>query len=308
MAKILYLARHRNPATAEDEAAIGHALESLGHEVIRLDEPYVSPKRRRVPVTINKITEADTQRPADFLLFHHYGDFGQLAKFPHPKCFWYFDRVTCDDPTLAGRSQVREAWLQQAMQTAGVGFCTDGDAVARHPDRLVFLPQGCDERVAGRGAGHGAGDILFTGIARGGVGRESFVAEMRARYAQRFMHVERGFHGRDLANLVASHPIVVAPDAPVSDRYASNRVWLTLGYGGFLLHPWCDFLQGCYRDGKEIVYYRNRAELHAHIAYYLGNPEERQRIAQAGLQRTLAEHTYRHRAAKLIEVVRERLL
>lgn len=307
--RILYLARHRSPVSNEDEQAIGWALEQLGHDVIRIPEPYLSPKRRRIPVTLHRISDAETQRPGDFLLFHHYSDFEQLQRFPHPKAFWYFDRVTCDDPTLAGRSQVREAWLRQAMQHAGVGFCTDGDAVARHPDRLVFLPQGCDERVTGRGSGHQTADILFTGIGRnGGQGRESFVHEMRARYEQRFLHVERGFHGRGLANLIASHPIIVAPDAPLSDRYASNRVWLTLGFGGFLLHPYSQFLTECYQDRHEIVYYRNRTELHELIAYYLGRPEERQRIAQAGLQRTLAAHTYRHRAARLIEVVQERLL
>ena len=76
-------------------------------------------------------TEADIQQPADFLLFHHFSDFEQLQRFPHPKAFWLFDLVSCPDATLHARNRAREDWLRRATEVATVGFLTDGDAVNR---------------------------------------------------------------------------------------------------------------------------------------------------------------------------------
>lgn len=308
--KILYLARFGQLISNQDEDAIAHALEKLGHTVTRIQEPRTRFRRR----TFHPLTDRYISQHADFLLFHHYGDFAQLKRFPHPKVFWLFDLVSYPDETLASRNAAREEWLRNAMDVAALGFCTDGDAVARqpghpdHPDRLHWLPQGADERVTGAGTGHGAADILFTGIYRGGAQRESFVEEMRARYGSRFLHVERGIHGRSMANLIAGHPIVVAPDGPITDRYTSNRVYNVLGFGGFLLHPYSEFLTEYYTDGKEIVYYQNREELHDKIAFYLPREQERRQIAEAGLARTLSQHLYRHRVERLLQIVQSRLL
>ncbi len=55
--------------------------------------------------------------------------------------------------------------------------------------------------------------------------------------------------------------------------------------------------------GREIVTYMDDADLLDKIAYYLAHGEEREAIARAGQRRTLAEHTYPHRMARLLEIV-----
>ena len=41
------------------------------------------------------------------------------------------------------------------------------------------------------------------------------------------------------------------------------------------------------------------------VAYYLGHPEELERIAERARQRAVSEHTYRHRMRQLLETVVE---
>lgn len=55
--------------------------------------------------------------------------------------------------------------------------------------------------------------------------------------------------------------------------------------------------------GREIVVYRDDDDLLEKVAYYLAHEEEREAIARAGQRRTLTEHTYPHRMARLLEVV-----
>lgn len=60
-------------------------------------------------------------------------------------------------------------------------------------------------------------------------------------------------------------------------------------------------LEELFEPGREIVVYRDDRDLLEKIAYYLANDEEREAIARAGQQRTLSEHTYAHRMARLVE-------
>lgn len=55
--------------------------------------------------------------------------------------------------------------------------------------------------------------------------------------------------------------------------------------------------------GHELAVYRDDAELLKQIAYYLAHEAERAQIAAAGQRRTLAEHTYTHRAQTLLEAI-----
>jgi hypothetical protein len=55
--------------------------------------------------------------------------------------------------------------------------------------------------------------------------------------------------------------------------------------------------------GREIVTYRDDADLLEKIAYHLAHEGERQAIAAAGQRRTLSEHTYARRAQRIVDVV-----
>lgn len=301
--RIAYVAKH-DSGSNDDEGAVAHGLASLGHEVLKIQERAGA--------------RALMHRP-DFLLFHKWRNAEAVRRFRCPKVFWYFDLVSSGgDPTMAERDKDRQAWMAEMTPTVDIGFCTDGDWVnADKTGKLVRLVQGADARITGRRrksqvcptcneAWQGV-DLLFTGTRRGGQLRESFMIEMTAAYGPSFTWLESGTYREALADLIANSKIVLAPDGPMTDNYWSNRVYIVQGFGGFLMHPWCETLAPQYAEDREIVYYRSREELHDKIAYYLVRPKDREAMQQAALERTLAEHTYTHRCAELVKTVKERL-
>lgn len=304
--KIVYIAKHDSGGN-DDEGAITHALQELGHDVQRLRE-FKGTAAKRVE--------------GDLYLFHNWQHPEYLNGVVGAKAFWYFDLVDFPDKMIRARCQQRLQWIRRALDYSDVGFCTDGNYV-NNPvktaiDRIVKLEQGADERRmptldwlirSQREQGPYVSDrILFTGIQRGGAVRESFVEFMKTTYGPNFYHVPSGVHGERLMNLVASSKFVVAPDGPVTDYYWSNRVYLTLGFGGFLLHPRCEGLERHYSHCREIVYYNSRDDLVGLIEHYREREKDRHEIAQAALERTRREHTYRHRVERLLAVLKERKL
>jgi Glycosyl transferases group 1 len=290
--RIVYIARHDQRRSNDDEGAIAHALGRLGHDVVKLGE---QPARGRYGWP-----------EADLYLFHHWSDHDAIAQLPGPKVFWYFDLVDWpQDKTLERRNKSRRDWMARMIPLVDWGFCTDGDWVANDSSgKLSWLPQGADGRIAGSlGIGKPSSPITFFGIrGGGGMARESWVDELHLRWSGRFRHVPFGVHGQALKEEISRSSIVLAPDSPVTNRYWSNRVWLMLGFGAFLIHPYSRGLEYYYKDDNEIIYYATRDQMSGLIEYWL-SPEQddmRRRIAEAGLKRTLAENLYQHRCEAML--------
>jgi len=304
--RILYVARHGQVGTSnDDEGAIAAALRLLDHDVCCVHESEVD-------------SLGLPERP-DLLLFHKWDDLSALVRlrrhwgYATPAVFWFFDLVDHPDPALANRCRVRRNWMERFTPHVDLGFCTDGDWVRRDTTgKLICLRQGADERVVGRGdrtipaLAPGSGTILLSGIYKGGTLRMSFINEMHARYGSRFRHVQQGIYGRDMADLVASTAVVVAPDGPSTDHYWSNRVYNACGFGAFLVHPYCTDLLMHY-DDTEVAYYDSREGMHDIVERALAEPMRRQATADRALARTLAEHLYRHRCVEMLRQIGERL-
>ena len=61
--------------------------------------------------------------------------------------------------------------------------------------------------------------------------------------------------------------------------------------------------QDWFKDGDEIVLYKNNYNLLKKVKFYLNNDQERIRIANNGYNRLLKEHTYEHRIKKIFQIV-----
>lgn len=295
--KICYIARHGQARSNDDEGSITYALEQLGHKVVCRQEP----KKGVGEFSIG-------EENCDLVLSNHW----RVRRVGPPMAFWYFDPVDFPDPFLASRSEYRRNWIADVTSVVDIGFCTDGDWVVKETTgKLHWLMQGADERVIGRGRQNGNRvPLFFYGTIRHGVYREEQLKELKHKYGDNLRIAARArdrVYRRSLANAIASADICIAPESPVTDRYWSNRVYVTLGFGGFLLHPYSAGLSGQYKDKEEIVFYRSREELDDLIAYYLDRPNARERISQAGMERTLKEHTYRHRCQKMMEIIEAKI-
>jgi spore maturation protein CgeB len=71
--------------------------------------------------------------------------------------------------------------------------------------------------------------------------------------------------------------------------------------GPLLVTEHVDQLGAYYRVGDEAVEFNGPRDLVAVLRRYLADDEERERIARAGLERTLRDHTYEHRLQTIFE-------
>lgn len=103
---------------------------------------------------------------------------------------------------------------------------------------------------------------------------------------------------------------------PDFNFYGNFRTWLNRGIrqikarhfeipacGGFLITETADNLGDYYDMGKEIAVYKNVDDLIAKIKYFLKNDAERQKIASAGYQRTIRDHTYKKRFTEIFKTI-----
>ena len=84
------------------------------------------------------------------------------------------------------------------------------------------------------------------------------------------------------------------------------RVFEIAACGGFQLCDPCVGLDTLFNFETELPVYRTLAELRGRIDYYLAHEDERHAIAHAARQRVLREHTYEHRAQKMLDSILER--
>lgn len=79
------------------------------------------------------------------------------------------------------------------------------------------------------------------------------------------------------------------------------RTFELCGFGIFQLTDFREDLANLYKIGEEVVVYENIDDLIKKVEYYLKNDKERESIANAGMIRTLKDHTYEKRIKYVIE-------
>jgi spore maturation protein CgeB len=120
--------------------------------------------------------------------------------------------------------------------------------------------------------------------------------------------IRPAFHGPawglDMFRILSSSRITLNHHIGIAGAFANNmRLYETTGVGSLLLTDWKQNLGEMFEPGVEVAVYRNAEECAEKIRYYLANEEERARIAHAGQQRTLGEHSYRQRMVQLVGLV-----
>ena len=74
--------------------------------------------------------------------------------------------------------------------------------------------------------------------------------------------------------------------------------------GGFLITQFNKELPYFFKDGLEVVTFKNEYELVDKIKYYLKNESERKQISEGGYRRALMQHTWKNRFEKLFDYVK----
>lgn len=145
--------------------------------------------------------------------------------------------------------------------------------------------------------------------------RPQLINWLRSQYGSRFTHVggdgDTGtVRGEALNRMYASSKIAVGDTLCLNFDYPyywSDRVYETLGRGGFLIHPYIKGMEEHFSDREHLVFYKygDFDQLKYLIEYYLYNEEEREKIRKAGHEHVKANHTYRNRWEYILNKVQE---
>ncbi len=94
----------------------------------------------------------------------------------------------------------------------------------------------------------------------------------------------------------------------ISTDSASNmRLFEATGVGACLVTDWKENLPQLFEPDTEVLTYRGAEECAEKVTYVLAHEEQRSAIAAAGQRRTLRDHNFTHRAARIDEIIRAAL-
>jgi spore maturation protein CgeB len=85
------------------------------------------------------------------------------------------------------------------------------------------------------------------------------------------------------------------------NRQLKARTFEVPGAGGFLLTENAPGLERYFRVGQEVATFESTSDLIDKVRYYLVHPDERDAVARAGHERTMAEHTYDRRISEILK-------
>jgi spore maturation protein CgeB len=110
--------------------------------------------------------------------------------------------------------------------------------------------------------------------------------------------------GRDYALAARLSNIFLSLDAlPGLRKSMSGRIFTAVGCGAFFLCLRVDGIEEVFTPGREIAVFDSQQEMMDMIRYYLSHDTERQKIAENGRRRVLAEYTYEIRLRQMMEII-----
>jgi hypothetical protein len=116
--------------------------------------------------------------------------------------------------------------------------------------------------------------------------------------------------GTEMYQVLRRSRIALNSHIDMAGREAGNmRLFEATGVGAFLLTDFKDNLHTLFAPDREVAVWRSIDDCLAAIDRHLADDKDRAEIAHAGQARTMAQHTYRHRALEILgfaEMIRAR--
>lgn len=316
--KIAFLGNFRVDYTSETHWV--KSIESLGHEVVRLQESEASTEH-----VIVEASKADL-----FIWVHTHGWQTQsmtrsqtmadvldiLKERGVPTAAYHLD-------LYMGISRWKEYENDPYLKKLQYFFTVDkfmADWVNENTETKAFyIPAGVYDKECIMMPQQNVGyDIVFTGSRNYHAEhpfRHQLIDFLKATYGRQFIHIGndgevRQTRGLALNQIYRNAKIVVGDTLQINfdyPYYYSDRLFEVSGRGGFSIFPDIKGVEDCYEDKKEIVLYKHGdlQDLKEKIDYYLTHPEEREAIRLAGFERTKRDHTYVSRWSEILEKINE---
>jgi len=114
-----------------------------------------------------------------------------------------------------------------------------------------------------------------------------------------------GRFGLEMYRTLRDSKLTLNVHAGPATRATSNmRLFEATGVGTCLLTDDAENLRELFEPGRDVATFRDASDCRERIRALLANDPEREAIARAGQERCLSQHTFRHRAPRLVELLR----
>jgi len=180
----------------------------------------------------------------------------------------------------------------------------------------IFITQGCDKeehRIITTNNPKWKSEVAFIGSVKDEA-RTKLLREVDRRFDLKvwggdwgrygFRCLKKDIYPHEFAKICFGAKIMLGID--ITDEvelYFSNRTWITLGCGGFLLTRYVPGLERIFVNRKHLVWYRSIEECLRLISEYLKKDEERKKISEEGYRFVHENHTYDHVAKRILEAI-----
>lgn len=316
--RILYVGNFTQPHCTE--VHIAATLEKLGHEVLRTQENGHS-----------EWTLANLLEYENFDLFLFTRTWGETVSLRHldvlkrrniPSAsyhldlyvglkreddldldpFWRTDHVFTPDGDPASDVVFKRKGIKHYYMKPGV-FEEQCYMASRHNEsynnKVIFVGGGSP---TGQGEQYGHAEWGYRGI---------LLKWLQDTYGHRFNKYgwpQETIRNAALNELYAESKVVVGDSLCLNFNhpyYWSDRVYETMGRGGFIIHPYIKGMEEEFIDKENIVFYEynNFDQLESLVDYYLEHDDERERIRYAGHQFVKDNATYTNRLNKMLGTV-----
>lgn len=302
--KIVFLGNFKVDYTSETHHA--KSLESLGHEVTRLQEGEASAyivdkncKGKDLFIWVHthgwqtkgmKKVLADLKKAGIPSLTYHLDLWKGLEREKDMKKddVWGIEHFFTVDKLMAD-------WLNENTETKG------------HYVRAGVFDKECTYEPKPF-----ENDIIFVGSKgyhKEWAYRPQLIEWLQKTYGERFkLYGGDGLgvvRGTALNELYANTKIVIGDSLCINFDYPwywSDRVYETLGRGGFMIHPQIKGMEEEFKDGEHLIFYKfgDFEGLRQRIDYYLTHDEEREKIRIQGHEYVKNNFTYRHRWQQIL--------
>ena len=268
------------------EVEICDYLEKAGHEVHRYHYPNMDYEKFLTKKFDLVITSLPQLFPPGF-----------WERVKSPKIAWYFDWIQ-------GFAS-REPQYLEALKPFDLTISTDGwiDMYEKNGIERRWLPHACDLRTY-----HPL--TKTPGVAVGFIGhvytpeRQGLLNSLK-RYDFRHYGNREECWGPKYSQVCNSVKIMVGDNFRNDIQcYWSDRLYLSLGCGAFLMYPRVPGIEKFFKDGEHLILFDNVRDLHRKIDHYLKRPSERERISKNGAEEVRKNHNWGVRIGEFEDILR----
>jgi hypothetical protein len=306
--RIAFLGNFQVPYSSECHHAA--TLESLGHQVVRLQEPS----------TLADQITAEALQSDMFVWVHTHGwDTPAIERTLHTLRHHRIPSVTYHLDLWMGLQRQRD--IRSGPYWELDHFFTVDRLMAdwlnnNTPVRGHFLPAGVFDRecyISDQPSAH-ANDVIFVGSRRyhpEWQWRPQLIDFLRSTYGSRFTHVggdgDTGTIRGDELNRVYANSKVAVGDTLCLDFkypwYASDRLFEAPGRGGFQIFPRITGIESWFGETIKFFDFGDLDGLKQLIDHYLEQDEEREELRARCHEHVKTYHTYRQRWETIVQTV-----